>query len=411
MIPLPRRRALAATTVAAVVLLAAGTTSGFGRTTVATVVLGGDVHAEGGLAGDIAAGRDPFAGVRAVLRAADVTVTNLETPTAVGTPADKSRTFAADAALLPALAAAGVDAVTLANNHALDQGRPALAATVAAAEAAGLAVVGAGPDARTASAPALFDTPAGTIAVLGLATVRHNASWAAGATGAPGWGVADATNPEAAAVAVRAASRLADHVVVTVHWGSELRECPSVAETRLADLLVAAGADVVAGHHPHVLQGIDVRDGAVVAFSLGNLAFAAATPDTRRGGLLRVTFDQDGMVAHEVVPLALDRDGRPTLADGLDSERAAAVLRARSPGGGTCPAGVWDGADAGRTSGGARSDDVAQHADSLDLQLDHVARGQVRVPVATTGGPELEDAARADGSRPDDVARTQPRVA
>lgn len=387
-----RRRALAAATLAAAALLAAATTGALSRPKVATVVLGGDVHAEGGLAGDIAAGRDPFAGVSAVLRAADVTVVNLETPTALGTPADKSITFAADAALLPALATAGADAVTLANNHSLDQGRPALAATVAAGEDAGLAVVGAGPDASTAAAPALFDTPAGTVAVLGLATVRHDASWAAGAPDDPGWGVADATNPEAAAVAVRAASRLADHVVVTVHWGGELRECPSLAETRLADVLIAAGADVVAGHHPHVLQGIDVRDDAVVAFSLGNLAFAAATPDTRRGGLLRVTLDEGGVVAHELVPLELDRGGRPRIADGLDAERAAAVLRARSPGGGTCPAGIWDGGKAGIPSGrisplGAPgSDDVAQHADALDLQLDHVAGRQVRVPLATAGG-------------------------
>jgi poly-gamma-glutamate capsule biosynthesis protein CapA/YwtB (metallophosphatase superfamily) len=304
------------------------------------VLLGGDVHGEPPIAAVLEAGEDPLAAVRPVLQEADLVVVNLETPTARGgKEADKDIIFNADPVLLERLAAAGVHVVNLANNHALDLGAAALAETVRRAEDAGLAVVGAGADAEAAWAPAVVEAGDRRVAVLGMTDVVPDAGWVAHG----GWGVASALDHERAAAAVRRAAATADHVVVTVHWGNEFRECPSVVQTELAARLVAAGADVVGGHHPHVVQGLELRDGAVVAYSLGNLVFYAASPETRDAVLLRVALNAEGGVGHAVLPVVIDDLGRPHRATADEAARIYERVRVRSPGGGTCPAAVWGG--------------------------------------------------------------------
>jgi poly-gamma-glutamate synthesis protein (capsule biosynthesis protein) len=116
---------------------------------------------------------------------------------------------------------------------------------------------------------------------------------------------------EVALAAVRAAADVADHVVVTIHWGRERHTCPDQTQTALARQLVAAGADVVAGHHAHVLQGIVEMDDALVAYGLGNFAFYARTPATRQSGVLTVTLGDDGVDGHRWAPAEIDQDGRP----------------------------------------------------------------------------------------------------
>jgi poly-gamma-glutamate capsule biosynthesis protein CapA/YwtB (metallophosphatase superfamily) len=305
----------------------------------AVVLLGGDVHGHSPVAEVLAAGGDPFVAVRPLLAEADVVAVNLETPVGSGgEPADKAIHFRADPRLLERLVRAGVDVVNLANNHAMDYGADLLAQTVAAAEEAGLAVVGVGPDEDGAFAPAVLEAAGRRVAVLGMTDVVPD-GWAAG----EGWGVASALDHERAVRAVTDARALADHVVVTVHWGLEYRECPSVVQTELARRLLEAGASVVAGHHPHVLQGVMERDGGAVAFSVGNLAFRARSAETREAGLLRAALHPDGTVEHELLPVVLDLDGRPRPANAEAAARIAEVVRVRSPGGGTCPAAVWDG--------------------------------------------------------------------
>jgi hypothetical protein len=375
------------------------------------VLLGGDVHGEPPIAGVLARGGDPLAGVADALAAADLAVVNLETPVFTGpdAPDDKAITFRADPVLLERLAAAGVDVVSLANNHALDHGPDALAATVAAAREAGLAVVGAGPDAEAARAPAVVDVRGRRIAVVGLSDVVPDPSWEAPAAGGNGgWGIASALDHDAAAAAVSEAAAVADHVVVTVHWGLEFRDCPSVVQVELARRLFAAGADVVAGHHPHVVQGIDGGEGApVVAYSLGNLAFYAATPETRDGLLLEARLSPEGTTARSL-PVVIGDDGTPQLADGGDAARILERVRVRSPGGGMCPAAVWDGLPGRRSS--ALPDRGAEDPDALDLELHDVARPQVGVALAPVDGAELEDAAGPDGAGADDVAGADARV-
>ncbi len=274
-----------------------------------TVALGGDIHAEAPIDGVLAAGENPLAGVAHLLSAADIAIVNVETAIGTtGTPADKTYVFRADPALAPALADAGVDVATLANNHALDFGPDALVRTRDLLAEAGVATVGAGPDAATAYAPHVITVEGHTVAVVGLSRVLPTLAWAA--TGSRP-GLASAYDIDRAVAAVSAAAQVADHVVVTIHWGRERWICPDGAQQTLARALADAGADVIAGHHPHVLQGIETIGDTLVAHSLGNLVFYARTPATRQSGVLTVTLGEGGVDAHRWDPARIDDRGRP----------------------------------------------------------------------------------------------------
>ncbi|MCZ7526816.1 MAG: CapA family protein [Acidimicrobiia bacterium] len=298
-----------------------------------TVALAGDVHGEGRVRGLLDAGGNPIGAVAPILSAADVAVVNLETAVGwTGRPAAKTYVFQAPPSLVDTLRAGGVDVVNLANNHALDHGPGALLETIDHARAAGLAVVGAGRDAAEAYAPAVVETGHGRVAVVGLTRVLPP-GWAATATGP---GVASAFDEAASVAAVRAAAAAADHVVVTVHWGVELDRCPDPAQRRLADLLLGAGADVVAGHHPHVLQGIARRGRGLVAYSLGNFVWYHSRPPSSTTGVLTASLDRRGVVAHRFVPARIDGAGRPVPLGGVEAEAVAAEVAALAPGAGRC---------------------------------------------------------------------------
>ena len=247
------------------------------------IALAGDVHFEGALAARLADPATALGPAPAALAAADVAVLNLETSVGTaGRPEPGKRfTFSAGPAALAALAAAGVDVAVQANNHALDFGRARVRSTLRAARRAAaadppLAVVGIGADADEAFTPALTSVDGTVVATLAASladqdpTADPTGRWAAGAARS---GVADANDPRRLLREVRRVARDADVVVVYLHWGVQGEECPSAAQRDLAARLVAAGADVVAGSHAHVLQGDGRLGEGYVAYGLGNFAW------------------------------------------------------------------------------------------------------------------------------------------
>lgn len=302
----------------------------------AQVAFTGDIHAEPPIRGVLDGGGNPLADAAPVLRAADLAVANVETAVgSLGRPQDKSYTFQAPVSLWPALVDAGIDVVSLANNHALDFGTDALLETLDGARAAGLHVIGAGRDAAEAYAPAIIDVGTTTVAVVGLTRVMPRIEWAA-TPDRPG--LASAYDADAAAAAVRAAAARADRVLVVIHWGSELAPCPVDHQQQLGALLTAAGADVVVGHHPHVLQGIAGTDDSVVAYSLGNFVFYARSEEARETGVLTVTLPPDGPPRTAFAPARIDDTGAPQLLTGADADAVRARVDALAPGAGICPA-------------------------------------------------------------------------
>lgn len=246
----------------------------------------------------------PWARVAPILRRADIAVANLEC--AVSTRglaiAGKEYTFRGAPAALRALPRAGIDAITVANNHSLDFGRQAFLDTLRTARRAGLAVAGGGPDLRAARRPVLFAAGGLRIALLGYSDVRP-----LGFDAGPGLAGAAPAFPELIEADVRAARRRADLVVVYFHWGVELAIAPDSRQRRLAETAVAAGAVVVLGAHPHVLQPVDRSDPRrLVAWSLGNFVFPAASPGTTATGILQIRLALDGVRGARLVPARIE---------------------------------------------------------------------------------------------------------
>ena len=194
-----------------------------------TLAFAGDVHFEGVLDDKLAA--DPsgvLAPVAPILSAADLAVVNLETAiTERGEPAPKEFTFRAPPSALTALASAGVDAASMANNHGLDYGPVGLEDSLAAEAASGFPVIGIGRNATEAYAPYTATVKGQRIAVIGATQVLDDvliAAWTATDTQA---GLASAKEVERLVAAVTAARPTTDTLVVFLHWGIERQTCPS----------------------------------------------------------------------------------------------------------------------------------------------------------------------------------------
>lgn len=285
-----------------------------------TIAFGGDVHGEKQIRRALEAGEQPLAGVAPVLAAADLAIVNLETALGDGgLPADKQHTFLAPRTLLVAMREAGVDVVSLANNHSLDYGWATLRSGLAWLDDAGLAAVGVGEDAASAYAPHVVELRGARVAVVGLTRVIPHRQWAAGRDRP---GLASGYDLKGAAAAVRAATAAAEHVIVTVHWGTEHEDCPDGDQLTLARVLHDAGADVVVGHHPHVLQGVDHGPRGLTAYSLGNLLWYSTGPVTGLSGVLTVTLGTEGVHGWQFHPAVVTARGSPLPAGEDDGKRA-----------------------------------------------------------------------------------------
>ncbi len=290
-----------------------------------TLAFGGDVHFEGVIGDRLA--RDPattFGPVAAVLRRADLAMVNLETAiTTRGTPQSKDFTFRASPTAFRAIAAAGVDVVTMANNHGMDFGPAGLADSLQAAEDADFPVVGIGRDAVQAFRPYVVTVRGQRIAVIGATQVLDDNLAAAWTAGESKPGLASAYQVDTLLAAVRAARRRADTVVVDLHWGRELAPCPVQRQRELAPLLVKAGADVVVGSHAHVLLGAGYLGTAYVDYGLGNFVFYAHSVATAQSGVLMLTVRGRAVTSARWVPAVISA-GIPVPVAGSAADRAVA---------------------------------------------------------------------------------------
>ncbi|MGZ7000324.1 MAG: CapA family protein [Acidimicrobiia bacterium] len=268
-----------------------------------TFAFGGDVHFEGGLRSKLDANpAGMFSPIAPELSAADVAVVNLETAvTERGNPVAKNYTFRAPARAFEALRTAGIDVVTMANNHGVDYGPIGLQDTLAAKAATPLGVVGVGANATEAYAPWKTIVRGQRISVIGASDVIDDAlitSWTA--TDTQG-GIASAKGAQQQRLldSVRAARADADTLVVYLHWGEEGAQCPTPRQEELARAVVDAGADIVVGSHAHRVMSAGRLGSALVDYGLGNFAFYNESGLSGVTGVLGVTAtgrDIDGYV-------------------------------------------------------------------------------------------------------------------
>lgn len=253
-----------------------------------------------------------------LLSDADVAIGNLECAISEsGAPQPKGYTFRAPPATLDALQLAGFDVLSLANNHALDYGSGALEDTVAHLRGRGIQTVGAGENISAAQSAQFVQRNGLTIAFVGLVDVPAEGAgfsrqtWEAGPES---WGVAWADRDTVVA-SVERARRSADVVVAMLHFGAEYADSPSSSQQSLARAAIDAGAALVIGSHPHVLQEVEEYAGGLIAYSLGNFVFDGFDGPSNRSAILRVTLTASGVVGWELLPVNIVENGLPRLAE------------------------------------------------------------------------------------------------
>jgi poly-gamma-glutamate synthesis protein (capsule biosynthesis protein) len=285
-----------------------------------TLAFAGDVHFTGRTAPLLSDPATAFGPIAAVLKSADFTAVNFETAvTSRGTPQPKTYHFRTVPTAFTALRDAGVDLVTMANNHVLDYGQTGLADTLAAARSAEFPYVGIGKDAAAAWAPYVTTVKGMKIAVIGVSQVADLASsWVATASRP---GEANAINLGRTLAAVRAAKRLAPVVIVFMHWGTETVACPNPSQLSLARQLSAAGASIIIGAHAHVLQGSGWLGHTFVAYGMGNFLWYVGSTAT---GVLELTLHPHAPLTARFIPAVVSSTGQPVVDHGAMARHAVA---------------------------------------------------------------------------------------
>lgn len=322
-----------------------------------------------------------LAGIAPALAHADVVVGHLEVPytnskeehgTDVPAPG-------ADPAALAALRDAGFHVLTLAGNHVADCGAAGIHDTIAGLRALGLAHCGAGPDLVAARRPALVQVKGRCVAVLSYNCVGPESSWAgvqhagcaylpvATSDGGPVAPPSDLTEPRAECLTllredIAAARAVAGLVIVALHKG--IVHTPAVIapyERQLAHAAIDAGADVVVGHHAHIVRGIEFYQGKPVFHGLGNgcvvthaldpgqahparaawaqrrkqlfgfepdpaYTLAPFHPEAVNAFIARVLWHEDGTLDCGIEPVHVEPPGRPRLAQGEERTRICTYM-------------------------------------------------------------------------------------
>lgn len=252
----------------------------------------------------------------------DVFMVNLEHPVTTRTErVEKKYNFKMNPKYLSTLAEGGIRLVTCANNHVADYGIEGVYDTMKYLDSVGVRYVGIGKDITDARRP----------------TVIERKGWKLGFLAYFGGGDFAAT-PKRAGFAPRYARYIvedvqklrkkADYVVVNFHWGVERAEHPEDWQVTLAHRVIDAGADLIIGHHPHILQGVERYRGKYIAYSLGNFVFGGNTQHTYNTAVLKVTVTGEGPVV-ELVPVSV-KMWRPSPSGDQEREDVLQMVRNRS---------------------------------------------------------------------------------
>jgi poly-gamma-glutamate capsule biosynthesis protein CapA/YwtB (metallophosphatase superfamily) len=221
------------------------------------------------------------------LKDADIAFANLEGPVATGGYKAGSRfSFRMDPAGLVAMRTAGFDVVSFANNHVGDYARAAFTETFEHLRENNILVAGAGMNRTEATTPAIIEVRGMKIGFLAATDVGPN--WLQATDTTPG--ILIASDPKLSAV-IAAAKQQVDVLVVSFHWGNEYSPANAHQE-KLAHAAIDAGADIIVGHHPHVMEKVEIYKNKPIFYSLGNFIFDQYfSPHTLRGMVAEVSID------------------------------------------------------------------------------------------------------------------------
>lgn len=267
-----------------------------------TLVVGGDI-----MTNSVPVSNHPLRSLTPVVSTADLAIANLEIP--LTNQNSKTQRKSAEAVRLKhqfilrgdpghgaGIKAAGFDMVSLGNNHSMDYREPGLRQMIGVLDENKILHAGAGMNSKEAYAPAIYTMPdgkrVGLISALCFTAQRSLWVTTPATLKTPGNAVISSGGKVGAAVKkkvfdwTRRVKAQCDFLIVSLHWGIERTSVPQPFQVKLGRTFVDAGADVVLGHHPHVLQGAEVYKGKPIFYSMGNL-LSPLPSDT---GLAKLTF-------------------------------------------------------------------------------------------------------------------------
>jgi hypothetical protein len=294
----------------------------------------GDVSFEGKLS----VSPDPlvFGDLERYIKGCDICIANLENPLTTSSNGIVGKcTLHGDPGWAEVLKKAGINLVSLANNHMMDYGEVGLLSTINSLELAGLSYVGAGRNITEACKPLFIDVVGKRLAFLARTSVIVSSPSYATESQA---GVAYLDVSETIEN-IENSKKEADYVILVIHWGLEEYSYPSPKQRMLAKEFLTAGADLILGHHPHVLQGIENIDGRLVAYSLGNFLFdeiewrfvdkegqrqervVNLSDQNRKAGMLKLVLTHRGVESYEFIPTHITPEGQIKIENTYERKR------------------------------------------------------------------------------------------
>ncbi|MGQ0600096.1 MAG: CapA family protein [Anaerolineales bacterium] len=265
----------------------------------------------------------PYHAVAEVLRAADITVGSLDgTLSDIAAPSlcPETLNLIGPARTVKGLSFAGFDVITTATNHAKDCGvarvicDEALRDTREHLMTAGVQPVGSGENIIAARTPAIIERNGVRFAFLGVCSVCDGLL---ARDASPGVAPLDL---ETLLADIAAARAQADVVVVLPQWGVEYSEAPLAEQHEWAQQMMDAGATLIVGNHPHIIQPVEPTAQGLVAYALGNFIFDQGPPDTQHGIVLEVTFHDAQLAEWRALPVVIEDLHQPRWAEGDEAQ-------------------------------------------------------------------------------------------
>jgi len=272
----------------------------------------------------------PLDSVRHELQA-DILFGNQESPIGpegTGTKFDKTYAFLTPLRHAEVVPREGFDVVSLANNHAMDYGVEALRTTTAFLDSNGIAYCGAGENITDARTPAIIEKDGVKYGFLAYSNTFPEEFWASATNPGNPFGHAHYLEED-----IPALREQVDYLFVSFHWGSERMDSTKEYQKNLGRLAIDLGADAVFAHHPHVLQGMELYKGKVIAYSLGNFLFASWTNSVWDSAILKLQFANGAFIGAEIVPLLINNfqvELQPKILTGEKAQKSLTALAALS---------------------------------------------------------------------------------
>ncbi|MHC1694477.1 MAG: CapA family protein [Eubacteriales bacterium] len=245
----------------------------------------------------------PFADVKGLLSGADIACVNLETSVSERGQSEKPEGygFRTSPDKLDALKGAGIDIVSCANNHVRDYGTDAFSDTMKWLDEYGIKHAGIGQNAAQAQGLTVLDAAGYKVGYMAMTSIIPKPEWIAGED-SPGLSALRGNTSEIIS-RIRDYDKRCDILVVSLHWGVEYDIVPQPWQESFARALIDAGADVIYGHHPHMLQGIEIYKNKPILYSTGNFLFFKRDETAGETGVFELEMDEKGLVIGRIRPI------------------------------------------------------------------------------------------------------------